>query len=82
MHVTNGPAMNQSPTKLETLQEMLNQVKAKAGKLNLNCTDLVLDHAIYSKALEVINNPENANMRDAINFRMGGFHTWGIFSLP
>ena len=73
------PAISQSLTKLETIQEMLNQVKAKADKLNLNCTDLVLDHAIYSKALKVINNPKNANMRDAINLRMGGFHACGIF---
>ena len=58
---------------------MLNQVKAKANKLNLNYTDLVLDHAIYSKALEVVNNPENANMRDAISLRVGGFHACGIF---
>ena len=73
------PAINQSPTKLETIQEMLNQVKAKADKLNLNCTALVLDHAIYSKALEVINNPENGNMRDTINLQMGGFHACAIF---
>ena len=73
------PAINQSPTKLETIQEMLNLVKAKAVKLNLNCTDLVLDHAIYSKALKVINNPENANMRDAINLQIGALHECGIF---
>ena len=47
--------------------------------MNLRCTDLVLDHAIYSKALEVINNPINDGIRDFINLRMGGFHAIGIF---
>ena len=58
---------------------MLDQVKAKAEKLNLPCTDLVLDHAIYSKALEVINDTKNDQLRDFINLRMGGFHACGIF---
>ena len=58
---------------------MLDQVKAKAEKLNLTCTDLVLDHAIYSKALEVTNAPKNDQLRNFINLRMGGFHACGIF---
>ena len=73
------PAINKSPTRLDTVQEMLNQVKAKADKLNQNCTDPVLDHAIYSKVVEVINDPQNASLREAVNLRMGGFHACGIF---
>ena len=58
---------------------MLNQVGAKSNQLGLTCTDLVLDHAIYSKALEAINNPINQHLKDVINLRMGGFHACGIF---
>ena len=58
---------------------MLNQVMAKSSQLGLTCTDLVLDHAIYSKALEVINNPVNDHLRKVVNLRMGGFHACGIF---
>ena len=47
------PSINQSPTKMETVQEVLLQVKAKAEALDLTKVDLVLDHAIYCKALEV-----------------------------
>ena len=73
------PAINKSPTKLDVIKEILDQVKAKAEKLNLPCTDLVLDHAIYSKVLEVINDTKNDQLRDFINLRMGGFHACGIF---
>lgn len=58
---------------------MLNQVTAKSSQLGLTCTDLVLDHAIYSKALEAINNPINEHLRGVVNLRMGGFHACGIF---
>ena len=40
------PAINQSPTKFNTIQKMLAQIKAKASTLGLLATDLVLDHAI------------------------------------
>lgn len=39
----------------------------------------MLDDVIYSKALEVINHPQNADLRDFINLRLGGFHACGIF---
>ena len=47
------PSINQSPTKMETVQEVLLQVKAKAEALDLTKVDLVLDHAIYCKPVEV-----------------------------
>ena len=54
-------------------------MKAKAEKLSLTCTGLVLDYAIYAKALEVLQNPNNADLKDFINLRMGGFHAYGSF---
>ena len=73
------PAINQSPTKFDTIQEILLQVKEKSERLNLPSADLVLDHAIYSKALEVLSNPQFEACRKFINLRMGGFHACGIF---
>ena len=61
------PAINQSPTKFDTVQEMLVQIKAKASTLGLLTTDLVLDHGIYMKALEVLYSRKNAELRDFIN---------------
>ena len=51
------PAIDGSPTKMETVQEILMQIKMKSEKLGLSCADAVFDHAIYAKALEVITNP-------------------------
>ena len=73
------PAINQSPTKFDTVQEMLKQVKEKASALGLTETDLVLDHAIYAKALEVLHNPSNLTLKNFINLRMGGFHACNVF---
>lgn len=74
------PAINQSPTRFDTIQEILLQVKEKSDALGLSCADLVLDHAIYTKALEVMTNPELNYLHDFINLRMGGFHACGIFN--
>ena len=71
-HVHYLPAIDQSPTKLDTVQEILVQVKSKAEAIGFTCTDLVLDHAIYAKALEVMYSPSNADL-------MGGFHACSIF---
>ena len=60
------PAINQSPTKFDTVQKMLVQVKAKASTLGLLATDLLLDYAIYMKAVEVLHNRKNAKLRDFI----------------
>ena len=45
------PTIRSSPTKMETVKELLVQCKEKAQRLNLKETNLVLDHAIYSKAV-------------------------------
>ena len=51
------PAINQSPTSHDTVLELLSQSKLKAEKLGLTETDVVLDMAIYSKAVEILMNP-------------------------
>ena len=53
------PAVNQSPTKFDTGQEMPVQIKAKASALDLLATNLVLDHAIHMKTIEVLHNQKN-----------------------
>ena len=39
---------------MDTIQEILCQVKEKAEAFDLKETDLALDHAIYCKAVEVV----------------------------
>ena len=39
---------------MDTIQEVLCQVKEKAEALNLKESDLVLDHTIYCKAVETV----------------------------
>ena len=73
------PSINQSPTKMDTVQEVLLQAKAKAEAVGLRESDVVLDHAIYCKALDIMMNPENIQLKDFINLRMGGFHASCIF---
>ena len=73
------PSIDQSPTKMSTVQEVLLQVKAKAEALNNREADLVFDHAIYCKALEILMDPRNLELRNFINLRMGAFHTSCIF---
>ena len=73
------PPINKSPTKFDTVQEMLLQVKETSKRLQLPHADLVLDHAIYAKALEVLSNPNLQECRDMINLRMEGFHACAIF---
>ena len=45
--------------RLDTVQEVLRQVKAKAESLGLESTDLVFDHATYAKAVELLTTPAN-----------------------
>ena len=68
------PAIISSPTKYDTVQEVLTQMKDKAEALGLPCTDLELDHAIYAKAFEFLQNSNNANLKEFINLRTGGFY--------
>ena len=73
------PSIAQPPTKINTVQEVLCQVKEKAEALKNKEADFVLDHVIYCKALEVIMNPRNLELCNFVNFRMGAFHLSCIF---
>ena len=68
-----------SPTKMDTAKEVLVQCNEKATQHGLSETDLVLDHAIYWKAVEIIINDRCTNLRDFINLRMGVFHATCVF---
>ena len=73
------PSINKYPTEMATVNEVLHLVNAKPDALQLTEVDLVLDHAIYFKALEIISNPVNSGLKNAVNLRMGGFHAECIF---
>ena len=73
------PSIDKSPTKTSTVYEVLLQVKAKAEKLSNTEADLVLDHVIYYKALLILMELKNIQLKNFINLRMGGFHASCIF---
>lgn len=73
------PAINQSPSSHDTVLELLSQSKLKAEKLGLTETDVVLDMAIYAKAVEIIINPRYLDLKKFIVLRLGAFHTMCIF---
>ena len=73
------PAINSSPTDMDIVLEVLMQSEAKAKAMNLPETDLVLDQAIYTKAVEILNNPSHEDLKKFINLRMGAFHTICFF---
>ena len=64
---------------MDTVQEVLRKVKAKAESLGLESTDLVFDQAIYAKAVEVLTNPANKDLQSFNNLRMGPFHPCCIY---
>ena len=68
------PSIDKSPAKISTVYEVLLQVKAKAEALSYTEADLVLDHAIYCKALLILMEPKNMQLKSFINLRIGGFH--------
>ena len=47
--------------------------------LGLTETDIVLDQAIYAKAVEILMNPIHEELNKFIVLRMGGFHITCIF---
>ena len=69
------PPIDKSPTHHNTVQEVLVQCMEKTDAFELNKTDLVLDHAIYAKAIEIIIDGKNESLKSFINIRMGGFYT-------
>ena len=73
------PSIAQPPTKISTVQEALFQVKEKAEAVKNKEADLVLNHAIYCKVLEVIMDPRNLKLCNFVNLRIGAFHASCIF---
>ena len=73
------PSTDKSPTKISTVYEVLFQVKAKAEALINTEVYLVLDHTIYCKALLILMEPKNIQLKNFINLRMVGFDASCIF---
>ena len=63
------PSIDQPPTKIRTVQEILCHVKEKAEALKNKEADL-----IYCKTLEIILYPRKLELRDFVNLQMGAFH--------
>ena len=51
---------------METVKELLVQYKEKVPQLNLMETDLALDHATYSKSVEVVMKEQQSDLRGFI----------------
>ena len=68
-----------SSTKMDVALEVLKQRNQKAEALNINETDLVLDHAICAKEVEIVMNEKFTDLRTFMNIRMGGIHAASIF---
>ena len=73
------PVIKQSPTELDNVHEVLQQVKRKTEILNVQSADLVLDQAIFTKTLNILNNLANEDLKALISIRMGSFHACYIF---
>ena len=52
--VTFLPTINNPATEMCTIKEMLNQIQQRSEILKIDEVDLVLDHAIYAKTLEIL----------------------------
>ena len=54
-------------------------IRVESWSFNKNGTDLVLDHEIYAKAVEILMIEKLTDLRTFINIRMGGFHMASVF---
>ena len=71
------PPINQAPTELSTIMEIIeNTKKWKRSELRL-----AVDHAIHSELLEVLTLPANTVVRLVLNRRIVDFHTACVFIL-
>ena len=61
-----------------TVLELLSHSKLKAEKLGLTEMDVVLDIAIYAKAVKVMMNSSYIDLKKLIVLCLGGFHTMRI----
>lgn len=62
------PAIDASPTKMEVVLELLLQSKEKAANLGSEDTDVVMDLAIYAKAVEVLLNPSYKDLKKVARY--------------
>ena len=62
-------------TKMDIIQER----RQKAEALNLKETAVVLDHAIYCRAVQIVMSERKTHLRSFINLRMGSFHATNVF---
>ena len=67
------PTICQSPTKMDIVLEVLKQCKQKAEVLNLSEMDLILYHAIYAKAVELVMNEKFTDPRTFIKIWISEF---------
>ena len=67
------PPINQAPTELSTIMEIIENTKK--WKRSLTELRLVVDHAIHSKLLEVLTLPANTVVSLVLNRRIVDFHT-------
>ena len=75
VHTVSGlSSINQSQTRMDTVLQVLKVNIQKAKKLFLGEVYIVFDHALYSKALEIIMNQILEDLRGFCNIRMGPFH--------
>ena len=73
------PSIGQSPEKVNTVKKEFFQVKVKTETLGITTADLVLDHNIHHRVLEILMNPRNQDIQKFINLKMGAFYASCIF---
>ena len=64
---------------MAAVNKFLHLGKAKADTLQLTEVDLVLDHVICCKILEILSNPMSSSLKNTISLRMQRFHAECIF---
>ena len=60
------PTIISSPTKMETVRELLVEHKEKVQQLNLMEANLAMDHATNSKSVEVVMKEQQSDLRGFI----------------
>ena len=56
------------------MKEIFLYCKKKAETLGMETANLVLDHATYLKALDILLKDGNEKLKTFMNLKMGGFH--------
>ena len=69
------PAIDASPTEMETVKTILTRSIKYADALHLGVVVLVFDQAIYAKAQKIIWEDDTEDWKKRLVVRLGGFHT-------